>query len=349
MELQYYSDKLESLQEIFGATSVHLRPGCLIVDGRSYPVVDDVIILLDPSQYPQYLKGRFGGTSNKVTAELKGFAEDIQFHYGECWKQYARILPEHEREFREYFDIVDPEELHDLRVCDLGCGMGRWSFILQNKCKCRELILVDFSEGIFVARDLLKEYRNAFFFMGDLTRLPFRENFTDFLFCLGVLHHLPLNALDQVRRLRKYSKNLLIYLYYALDNRPFYFRALLALVTPVRLALSRIRNPVFRNLFCWFAVFFIHMPCIWLGAMARPLGLSRHVPLYEDYHWVSLEGLHHHVYDRFFTGIEQRFTRAQIMALRDTYDKVIVSENPGYWHFLCVDERSAAECSGRGV
>ena len=134
--------------------------------------------------------------------------------------------------------------------------------------------------------------------MGDLTRLPFRDHFADFLFCLGVLHHLPVDALEQLWRLARCSRKLLIYLYYALDNRPFYYRVLLAVVTPVRLLLSRIRNPIVRDVLSWCGVAFIQLPCILLGTLLKPTGLSKYISLYEDYHWVSLEGLHHHI----FTG-----------------------------------------------
>jgi len=43
----YYSDKLESLKQIFGADRVELSTEGITVDGRTYPVIDDVIVLSD--------------------------------------------------------------------------------------------------------------------------------------------------------------------------------------------------------------------------------------------------------------------------------------------------------------
>ncbi len=41
------------------------------------------------------------------------------------------------------------------------------------------------------------------------------------------------------------------------------------------------------------------------------------------------------VYDRFFTRIEQRFSRRQIETLHDSFGRITVSAELPYWHFLC--------------
>ena len=56
MQTPYYADKIESLRDIMGARNVVLEDASVVVDGRAYPVVDDVIILLDPANYPDGLK-----------------------------------------------------------------------------------------------------------------------------------------------------------------------------------------------------------------------------------------------------------------------------------------------------
>jgi len=329
----YYADKLASLRDMFGTTALTLEPGWLQVGERRYPIVDDVIVLLDPDQYPPALRERLGASPARKALQGAVFAEDIQHTFGDEWKRFSEILPEHEAEFRNYFDLVDTGALGELRVCDLGCGIGRWSFFLKDKC--RELVLVDFSEAIFVARKNLQDCPRALFFMGNLNALPFRPGFADFLFCLGVLHHLPTDALEAVRKLKPYANTVLIYLYYALDNRPAHFRWLLALVTAVRLITARIRNRAFRAAFTWLVAYLVYAPLIWLGHVLDPVGLSRYVPLHVDYKGKSLGRIQQDVYDRFFTRIEQRFTRHQIAALTDTYAKVVISDRGPYWHFLC--------------
>jgi SAM-dependent methyltransferase len=329
----YYSDKLQTLQDIFGAKDVRLDGADLAVDGERYPIVDDVIVVLHPSQYPPHLKLRLSATARTVESQAPAFAADIQYTFGEEWKAFPDMLSEYERIFPMYFDLVDIADLRQSRVCDLGCGIGRWSYFLKHRC--RELVLLDFSEAIFVARENLRDATNAVFFMGDLERLPFRDDFADLLFCLGVLHHLETDALRAVRALSRYAPRLLIYLYYAMDNRPAHFRAFLAAAMSLRAAVARVRDPLFRWGFAWTAALALYMPFILAGRVLRPVGLSRYVPLYEAYHWRGLTQIRQDAYDRFFTRIEQRHTRAQIMSLTDTFRRVTVSDRLPYWHFLC--------------
>jgi len=329
----YYADKIQSLKDIFGTNDLRFEKDNLIVGGHTYPIVDDVVVLLDPRQYPNTLKKRLNYPEHKAIEASSVFAEDIQYTFGDEWMRFSKILPDYEQEFLRYFDIVNLEDLKNARVCDLGCGSGRWSYFLSNKC--RELILVDFSEAIFVARRNLANANNALFFMGDIRKLPFREEFADFLFCLGVLHHLPVPALDEVRALKNYAPWQLIYLYYNLDNRPIYFRLILSFVSKIRSMASRVRNPAFRQVFSWGVTILICLPLLLIGKALRPLGLSRHVPIYDAYHNKSLHLIYQDMYDRFFTRIEQRFSRAQLMELKDTFSTIVISDRVPYWHFVC--------------
>ena len=332
----YYEDKRESLRDLFGASTVRVEANRVIVDGKEYPVLDDVILLLPPNLWPTAVSdrlpaGRGGGGWGRTGKD--GIAKDIQFTFGEEWRGFPEILPEHEKEFRQYFDLVDLDVLANARVCDLGCGIGRWSHFLKDRC--REMVLLDFSEAIFVARENLRGAGNAFFFLGDLRRMPFRDDFADFLFTLGVLHHLPTGALEEVRALSRRAPTLLVFLYYALDNRPAFWRGLLSVVTGVRLALSRTESPRLRSALTWVFTIGVYLPLISLGHAVRPLGLAGKVPLYDFYRGKSLRRIRQDVYDRFFTRIEQRFRKEEILALRDTFQKVIVSDRIPYWHFLC--------------
>jgi SAM-dependent methyltransferase len=331
--LGYYADKLATLQDLFGTQDVALEDSNVRVGDRVFPIVDDVIILLSPQHYPPALRYRLGESQTQAEEARNPFAPEIQYSFGQEWQAYPEILPEHRAEFEQYFDLIDTNSLTQSRVCDLGCGIGRWSSFLAGSC--REIILVDFSEAIFVARKNLASHSNALFFMGDITSLPFQDDAMDLAFCLGVLHHLPVDCLQAVRSLRRLSPKLLIYLYYALDNRPWHFRALFQVADAVRLAASRIQSPVARKHLTHMLAIVTYYPFILLGDLLSPLGLGRYVPLWEAYHGKGFQRICQDVYDRFFTSIEQRVSRAQIETLKDTFGKISVSEGLPYWHFLC--------------
>jgi len=328
----YYGDKLELLRDLFGADRISLEPERIVIDGHAWPVVDDVIVLLPPEKYPAALRHRLGqAAAPAVSGDT--FAEDIQATFGAEWQTFDEILPEHEREFRQYFDIVDIPALRGQRVCDLGCGIGRWSHFLKDVA--RELILVDFSEAIFVARENLRDAPHAVFIMADLQDLPFRDDCADFAFCLGVAHHLPVEALTAVRRLGRLAPRFLVYLYSALDGHPVHYRLLHAPVGLLRRLVCRVSNPAFRSVFTWLCVLFLYLPMIAVGTLLRPFGLSRYVPLYDFYAGKSLHRIRQDAYDRFFTSIEQRFSRADIMTLTDSFAEVTISPQIPMWHFLC--------------
>lgn len=327
--MSYYADKVALLADLFGTSDVKVSDGVLRVGGTTYPIIDDVIVLLPEALRPKGLGGR---TPASVTGE-KPFAADIQHTFGAEWQAYPQVLPEHKQEFDDYFDVVDVEALAGKRTCDVGCGIGRWSYFLRHTA--RELVLVDFSEAIFVARRNLADCPNAVFFMGDLTALPFRNDFCDLLFCIGVLHHLESNALSEVRGLRRFAPQLLIYLYSALDNRPLHYRLLLPMVSALRLVLARVEGAKVRTILTELCMWMIYMPLIGLGWLLKPLGLHTRVPLFDFYHDKSLKRIRQDVYDRFFTRIEQRFSRAQIDGLRDAFSEITVSERLPMWHFLC--------------
>jgi SAM-dependent methyltransferase len=324
-------ERLAILSRLFARPDLVLHPDRLQVGERSYPIVDGVFVLLDPEQYPAALRQRLGRGAQPAGPPV-AHAADIQATFGQEWAAYPSILAEHEADFRCYFDLIDLAGLRDALVMDLGCGIGRWSHFIAPHCAA--VVLVDFSEAIFIAARNLAGCTHALFIMGDVTRLPFASDCCDFAFSLGVLHHLPIDALQAVRLVGRLAPRLLVYLYYALDNRPWHFRALLMIATGLRRCVCRITAPLLRALLTWLFTVAFYLPVLALGTLLRPFGLARLLPL-QDNRGRSFYRLRQEVYDRFFTRIEQRVTRIQILALQDRFSTVTVAETFPYWHFLC--------------
>ena len=321
----YYRGREESLQDLFGADVVVVHDDHIDLDGRRLRVVDDVIVALPDAKLPPRLASRRGPADDAT------FAPDIQRTFGDEWHAHGELLAEHEAEFASYFDLVDLEGLAAARVADLGCGSGRWATFMSPHC--RELVVVDFSDAIFVARRNLRSVDTAIFVLADVLDLPFRDDAFDFAYCLGVLHHTPVDVLDATRQLSRFAPSLLVYLYYALDNRPRLYQPLLKAVTAVRLTLSRIHDRRARAVISWLLAVFLYRPLALLGQLLRERG--RNVPLADTYAKKSIRRMQQDAYDRFFTRIEQRVSAAQIRTLADTFSQVEISPGLPYWHFLC--------------
>ena len=233
----YYDNKIETLSEIFGTSEIELTELYLNVSGKIFPIIDDVIITLKPHQIPSHITAETNLLNEEEEIDSSigedphypldkewRIAKDIQSTFGKEWKIYNEILPEHFEEFKRYFDIIDLKSLESKRICDLGCGIGRWSYFLKDTAK--EIVLVDFSESIFEARKHLIESDNMVFILGDVLDLPFQDDTFDIIFSLGVLHHIPIPALQSVRDLAGLAPEFLFYIYYDLDNRGARFKSL---------------------------------------------------------------------------------------------------------------------------
>jgi hypothetical protein len=99
--------------------------------------------------------------------------------------------------------------------------------------------------------------------------------------------------------------------------------------------LCKLHHPVLRKMITLLGTYALYLPLIGLGHVMQSLKLSQNVPLYDYYHGKSTTRIQQDVYDRFFTRIEQRVTREEILLLQDTFSQVILSTELPYWHFLC--------------
>ncbi len=327
--MSYYQDKEKILQRLFGVDLVEVTEHEIRLGTKVYPIINDVIVTLPRSQWPASL----AEVENKLddnTSDI-GISAETQYSFGIQWNKFSEILPEHKNEFNDYFDLIDLSQLQGKTVLDLGCGMGRWSWFLSEHCGT--LVLVDFSDAIFAARHTL-EGCNAIFIMGDIHDLPLAENCADFLFSLGVLHHMPSNCLEEVRALGRLAPQLLIYLYYALDNRPIYFKFLFNLMARIRCIAGSWRNERARAAFVAITTITVYYPLAKLSCLMGLIGCSHLVPL----HWYgdkSFARMQQDAYDKLLTRIEQRVSREEIILLRDTFSGIRISEKAPYWHFVC--------------
>lgn len=258
--------------------------------------------------------------------------------FGEEWKAFhAFDTSEIGKIGDTYFDIVTPDMLGpDKTAADFGCGTGRWTLYMQSKVGA--VAAIDPSEAIFVAGELLKDAPNVQLYKASIDSLPFSDNYFDFGFSLGVLHHIPdtQKAMNACVQKVKPGGHFLVYLYYSLDNRGFLYKALFGLSNLFRRVVSKLPGGLKRFTCNMMAVFF-YMPFVLLSRFLKILGVPKRIrakiPLH-SYEGTSFYIIRNDALDRFGTPLEQRFSRKQVQAMMENagLERIVFSEQAPFWH-----------------
>ena len=248
------------------------------------------------------------GSENVDRATVDGFGQEWS-----AFDQSALTGEEYRRLFNGYFRIFPFEELpSDAEGFDLGCGSGRWAAAVAPKVA--ELHCIDPSEqALDVARQRLKNWPNVRFHLAAADTIPLADGSQDFGFSLGVLHHVPDTgrALSDCVRKLKSGAPFLVYLYYALDDRPAWFRAIWRATDFMRRAIAPLPFATRKAVTSLIAAL-VYWPLARLALAGEWLGLDvSKIPL-SAYRYRSFYSMKTDALDRFGTRLEQRFTRAEI-------------------------------------
>lgn len=235
--------------------------------------------------------------------------------------------------FGEYFAVFPWESLPpDAVGFDMGCGSGRWArwvAPLVGSLHC-----IDPSTAIEVARDNLAAHSNITFHCASVDSSGLQSSSQDFGYSLGVLHHVPdtAAAIRSCADLLKPGAPLLLYLYYAFDNRPFWFRTLWRLSDWLRRGIYRLPPKLKRKVTDAMAAL-VYWPLSRLSHVIDILGLPVDgVPL-SYYRNHSFYTMRTDARDRFGTPLEQRFSQNQIVEMMEAAGLVDVrfSDTAPYW------------------
>ena len=257
--------------------------------------------------------------------------------FGEEWSRFdqsALGADERRAMFDEYFSLFPWASLAPNAVgFDAGCGSGRWAALVAPRVGT--LYCVDASEkALAVARTALADQPNAQFMLASVQDLPLDDASMDFGYSLGVLHHVPdtQGALAACVSKLKPGAPFLVYLYYAFDNRPRWFRVIWRAADVVRHVVSRLPTwPRYAASQLIAAV--AYWPLARISRLLERVGVhASNMPLYA-YRHRSLYSMRTDALDRFGTRLEQRFTRAQITRMMGEAGLHSISfrEDAPYW------------------
>jgi len=263
--------------------------------------------------------------------------EDVVRGFGEEWQRFdQRALSQDELAamFASYFRIFPWQALPpDAEGFDAGSGSGRWAAFVAPRVG--KLHCVDASaEALSVARRNLSAFSNCEFHNTPVDAMPFPERSLDFGYSLGVLHHVPDTAagIEACVAKLKPGAPFLLYLYYALENKPGWYRLLWRSSDVMRRALAR--SPRFvRHLGSELAAALIYFPLARLARLLERGGVNVESFPLSFYRRRSYYVMRNDALDRFGTRLEKRFTRAEITSMmeRAGLRDIVFSDAPPYW------------------
>lgn len=236
--------------------------------------------------------------------------------------------------FDAYFSIFPWQALpEDAEGFDMGCGSGRWArrvAPLVGTLHC-----VDASDkALAVTQRNLAGSANCNFHLASVDGLPFADDSMDFGYSLGVLHHIP----DAGAGLRacvgklKPGAPFLLYLYYALDNRPVWYRLLWRSSDLGRRMIAKLPFAA-RFAVCQVIAVLICWPLARGARVLEKLGAdASNLPL-SYYRDKSLYTIRTDTLDRFGTALEQRFTAQQISDMMEGagLENICFSPHAPFW------------------
>lgn len=275
-------------------------------------------------------------TERKLASSAANLDPATVHGFGREWHAYDQSdLPQEEAQsiFNDYFRIFSFDDVDE--GFDLGCGSGRWAKFVAPRVK--RLHCIDPSDALEIARRNLAGHDNVVFHRADAEHIPLDDDSQSFGYCLGVLHHIPdpeAAMRSAVRKLRP-GAQFLVYLYYAMETKPRWFRAIWKASDLLRKGLCRLPFPLRRA-----ATSAIAATAYWpLARFGRP-----NWPLVEIYRGKSFYTMRTDALDRFGTRLEHRFTRDEIRAMmtRCGLTDIRFSDGKPYWVAIGVRSSEAS-------
>jgi SAM-dependent methyltransferase len=282
--------------------------------------------------------------NDKINSDAKTVAG-----FGDEWTRFDQTgMTDTETQllFDNYFSVFPWNRLPANSVgFDLGCGSGRWARLAARRVST--LHCIDPSAAIEVARRNLVTSPNCIIHQAGVDDMPLEPGSMDFGYSLGVLHHIPDTqaALSACVSKLKPGAPFLLYLYYAFDNKPFWFKAIWRLSDVLRQLVSRMPHGL-RYVSSQILALLVYWPLARLARLLEKLGFNvANVPL-SVYRKSSFYVMRTDALDRFGTSLEQRFTQAQIQSMMQTagLHSITFRDATPYWCAVGYASAASSDC-----
>ena len=293
--------------------------------GNSYPIVDGIPRLLLPAMRDA-LRGQ-----RKVTEHDERQAETAR-SFGYEWHRFPEMYDEWENQFLDYMQPHAADFFPGKKILDAGCGNGRFAYYAAKYGA--EVWAIDLGPAVEVARRNTED-RNVQVVQADLHHPPFALESFDFIYSIGVLHHLP-NPEAAFQNLLQFLKPggvVQIYLYWKPEQRPIK-AAMLSGVSMARRLTTRLPHEAV-YLLAYPTALIVFALFVWPYRILRRLPgfrrLAEELPM-KQYASLPFRVCVNDQLDRLSAPIENRYTRADVQnwLVRASLEAASIGENFGW-------------------
>lgn len=180
---------------------------------RIKSVLEKNIEILKKTDYIKSYFPKITSLDNFVSEKLDNYKSKTkgktQKVYDMLWKKFstANYLKEAKRIIIDRFknSKFNFPKLKGKTILDLGCGSGRYTIALTLLTGAKKVYGIDLDrESIKRCKKIVNKagISNIEFKVADVLDIPFEDNFFDFIFCNGVLHH----TLDMKKGMREFYR-----------------------------------------------------------------------------------------------------------------------------------------------
>jgi len=271
-----------------------------------FPVIRDIPRLLLSPLREALLDNQLDGRN--ANPEIK-----TALSFGFEWTQFPEMYDEWNQRFLDYMKPHAAEFFRGKKVLDAGCGNGRFAYYAAKYGA--EVWAIDLGSAVEVARRNTDQAGEVQVVQADLRRPPFAQESFDFIYSIGVLHHLsdPEEAFQGLLRYLKPGGMIQIYLYWKAERQPIK-RALLAFVDVSRKITTGLPHRIVYALAYPAAAaafgFFV-WPYRLLKNTPRLKSFAEKLPM-KQYSRFPFRVCVNDQFDRFSAPIENRYTKQQV-------------------------------------
>ncbi len=178
--------------------------------GAAYPIVSDIPRIFKGAwqehfEWQTRYASQLAALAAAIGADRPGEKRDAKIRtkasFGYQWTSFSEMAVEFEHNFLKYVEPLQPSFFPNKLGLDAGCGFGRHIFYAARYGA--EMVGIDYSAAIESTQRNTAHLPNVHLVQADIYCLPFRPGTFDFVYSLGVLHHLPqpLDAFLALKRL----------------------------------------------------------------------------------------------------------------------------------------------------